>query len=948
MLAGSGLATTLALTGVAVPAQAQGNTARPPADSTVSELVVTGSRVIANGDNSPTPVTVILTDQVLQAQPQTVAGALQNLPVFLGSQGTNSNPGGASANSGANVMNLRSIGQLRTLVLYDGHRVPPTAPTGQIDVNMIPQMLLQRVDVVTGGASAVYGSDAISGVVNFITDTRFNGLKLNAQAGVSTYGDDRTWNFGVAGGRGFAGGRGHVEASYEHFDDPGIAPRYGARSWADHVWSVQGGGTTANPFHLVDNTRQATLSFGGLITTGAPVVGGVARNNFSANGVLTPFVHGAATGTNGAESGGDGTFFYPSSLKTKQRSDQVFGRVDYEFTPSVKGYAEFAGTLNYNQNIWGPNSLANIPISTSNAFLSPAIQALLPQTANATFNFSKTFLQQDPVAPTSHETQYFGIAGLRGEFGDGYAWEVSGTRSEARINTKQLANMNNQRLYAALDAVLNPANGQVVCRTDLTNPGLYPGCVPLNVFGPTAESRAALDYVRQTSEFTSYTTMADFSGSLTGAPLSLPAGPVRMALSAEWRGLDLRLVSNALPADTMDCTGLRFCRAGTNLWASGSFANRAPVHQTVSEAAYEVDAPILKDRPFVKDLSVNAAVRYADYNTNGGVWTWKVGADWHIDDQLTLRATRSRDIRAPNLNDLYAPLLITRSPIVDLLTGQSLTNFPTSVGSNPNLVAEVADTTTAGFVYRPEWLPRFSLAVDAYDTSIGNAITTISGATSSVQQACINSAGASPYCALADRPLPVTNRTAANTPTAYYNIPINVAEVRTYGADIEANYGLNLFERPASLRLLVTYQPHFTVVTPGLSSLDMGGAAFGSGFSATPAVRATLFATFEPLEAVRVTILERWRSAMDWNGDPSLVYSEPKIPATAYTNINLAYTIKTASFGQTELFFNVQNLFNTPPKISGQSGATPSRDAAYPATDDAIGRYFTVGLHFRY
>ena len=944
MLAGTALATLLAWAVGEAPAAAQTAAA---AEATVSDVVVTGSRVIVNGDNSPTPVTVIPTEQILQAQPQTIAAALQNLPVFLGSQGQNSNPGGASANSGAAVMNLRSIGQLRTLVLYDGHRVPPTAPTGQIDVNMIPQMLLQRVDVVTGGASAVYGSDAIGGVVNFITDTKFRGLKFNAQAGVSDFGDDRTWSVGMAAGRTFAGGSGHIEGSYEHYDDPGIAPRYGARPWATHVYSVQGGGTAANPFHLVDNTRQATLSFGGLITSNAPTVNGVVRNNFASNGVLAPFVHGAATGTNGAESGGDGTFFFPASLKSKLRSDELFLRLDYDFTPSVKGFAQFAGTLNYNQNIWGPNSLANVPISTSNAFLSPAIQALLPQTPNASFNFSKTFLQQNPVAPTSHEKQYFAMAGLSGEFGDGYAWEVSATQSKADIKTQQLANMNNQRLYAALDAVVNPANGQIVCRTDLTNPGLYPGCAPLNVFGPTAESQAALDYVRQTSAFTSYTTMGDISGSLTGAPFSLPAGPVRMALSAEWRRLGLRLVSDAQPADTMDCTGLRFCRVGTNLWASGSFANRAPVHQTVTEAAYEVDAPILKDLPLVQDLSVNAAVRYANYNTNGGVWTWKVGADWHIDDQITLRATRSRDIRAPNLNDLYAPLLITRSPIVDLLTGQSLTNFSTYVGSNPNLVAEVADTTTAGFVYRPAWLPRFSLAVDAFDTKIDNAITTISGATSSVQQACINSGGTSPYCSLIDRPLPITNRTAANTPTAFYNIPINVAELRTYGADVEANYGTTLFSRPASLRVLLTYQPHFTLDTPGLSSVDMGGAAFGSGGSTLPAVRIAAFANFSPIENMRVTVLERWRSSLDWNGDASLVYSEPRIKAIAYTNLNLAYTIKRDGFGDTELFFNVQNLFNTPPRIAGTSGGTPSQAAIYPATDDPIGRYYTIGLHFR-
>jgi len=192
----------LASSMLAMPSLVHATPADAPAaaDQKASEagIIVTGSRVIANGNNSPAPVTVIGVEQVLQSQPVPVAQALQNLPVFSGSQGQNSAPGGASANGSANVMNLRNMGLLRSLVLYDGHRVPPTSPQGYVDTNMIPQMLLKRVDMVTGGASAVYGSDAVSGVVNFITDSKFNGLRFDAQAGVSNYGDDKTQKLAVA------------------------------------------------------------------------------------------------------------------------------------------------------------------------------------------------------------------------------------------------------------------------------------------------------------------------------------------------------------------------------------------------------------------------------------------------------------------------------------------------------------------------------------------------------------------------------------------------------------------------------------------------------------------------------------------------------------------------------------------------------------------------------
>ncbi|HEY2401643.1 MAG TPA: TonB-dependent receptor plug domain-containing protein, partial [Steroidobacteraceae bacterium] len=198
-----------------------------PGNDSVAEVLVTGSRVIKNGNDSPTPVTVINVQDMALVHPGTVADQLNDLPQFAGSRGQLTNPGGgaqgtssAATNPAANVLNLRNFGYTRTLVLFDGHRLAPTAPDGTVDTNMIPQMLLQRVDVVTGGASAVYGSDAVTGVVNFITDTHFNGVKAEARAGVSYYGDEVTEAGGLAGGTDLFGGRGHIEASIQTQHDP--------------------------------------------------------------------------------------------------------------------------------------------------------------------------------------------------------------------------------------------------------------------------------------------------------------------------------------------------------------------------------------------------------------------------------------------------------------------------------------------------------------------------------------------------------------------------------------------------------------------------------------------------------------------------------------------------------------------------------------------------------
>ena len=916
-------------------------------DTALSEVVITGSRLISNGDNSPTPVTVVSTEQLLQGQPQTVAQALQNLPVFAGSQGQNSNPGGASTNSGAAVMNMRNLGLLRTLVLYDGHRLPPTSPLGTIDVDMVPQLLLQRVEVVTGGASAVYGSDAVSGVVNFITDTKFAGLKTNVHAGMSELHDGRTWDVGVAGGRFFAGQQGHVEFGYQFHNDEGIYTRL-TRPWGAAVWTVQGGGSAASPYHLVKDSRISTFSYGGLIVRGAPVINGTTLNNFVQNGVLGTFTNGAASGTNGVQSGGDGTSFYPSSLKTAYRSHQLFGRADYDFDNGLHGYAEVAGAWLWNQDIWGPNSLNNVSINNNNAFLAPAYRAALPQTANANFGISKTFLQVAPVAPTTYEKQIYALADLSGSLGESYKWELSYSHSKTDQNTRQLSNINRNRLFAALDVVADPVSGQPVCNVTLTNPGLYPGCVPLNVFGPTSESPDALRYVGVTTEHWARTNVDDVAASLTGAPLHTWAGPVNMALSGEWRRISFNDVSNALASDTMTCTGLRFCTAGSNLWQSGSYGPWFPARQTVTEGAYEFDAPIAKDRPFARDLGLNGAVRYANYSTSGGVWAWKAGFDWHIGDQVTVRGTRSRDIRAPNLNDLYAPSLTTRNTFTDTLTNQLIANFNLTSRGNPDLKPELADTKTVGIVYKPARLSGFSMALDGFETQIGNAIVNLSGGNATVQQACNLSQGTSPYCTLITRPLPYSNNSTANNATEAFTVPINVAFIRTYGADLELNYATSVASHPLSMRLLTTYQPHLLLVTPGLSSVDMGGAAFGSGgISTTPSLRVTAFVTYKPVEALTLTVLQRWRNPLRWNGDATLVYSEPRIPSVSYTNLNVSYAIKPATQGQAEVFLNLQNLFNQPPPIAIGPGSTAGQNAANADGDDFVGRYYTLGVRYR-
>ena len=945
------------LLGIAASAHAQAATTQGPTPSEVqgathpapdatnpvqpAEIVVTGSRVIQNGNSSPTPVTVVGVDELVGLKPGPVAEVLSSLPVFSGSRVADGNPGNGATNSAANVLNLRNLGFYRTLVLFDGHRVPPSTYDQLVDVDMIPQMLLQRVDVVTGGASAVYGSDAISGVVNFITDTKFNGVKVNVSGGIANQGDDATADVGLAFGHPFLDDRGHFEASYEYHNDPGVLRR-SDRAWGRDVWTVQGGGTTADPYHLVENTRISTTSFGGLVggqASGTNPLGGL---NFATNGVASPFVSGTATGTNGFQSGGDGAY-YDGSIKSLLESHQLFGRGDYEFTDSLKGYAESSVTLNHSLNYGAYNQISNDTLSGQNAFLPAGYQY------PGTFTYSKVFADMPRIDTDTHETQYFFNTGLRGQFGGGYNWDVSFTRSAARATTANDANINNQNLAAALDVVGGP-NGPECYAATVSS--AYSNCVPLNVFGPTSESAAAIAYITQKTQFTTDSALDDLSASVVGAPLSTWAGPLTTAVSGEVRRQTYSVTSDAQPTQLANCAhvGPYNCKSTTPLFGDTTLATRSPVAETVSEGAVETEVPLLKDAPLVQALAFNGAARFARYSVSGSAWTWKLGLVWDLNDQLKVRATRSHDFRAPTLYDLYQPTTVSTTAFSDTLTG-GLVPAAVYTGGNVNLKPETGDTTSAGLVFSPHWLPRFSISVDGYYIKVTNAITSSSGYSPAAQKVCYASGGTSPYCALQTRALgSYTDTSPANFVTAWYSTTVNISSVKTYGADFEANYGATVLGNPLKLRALVTWQPHIIIATPGLDTVDQGGSGYNANnLFPSPAIRATLTTDYQ-VANVDVAVLEQVRSSIRWTNDPGFVFSNAPIPPVAYTGLNLTYQVPRSEWGGGEIFLNIQNLFNRQPTplAGSQANANVGTFGGFALGDDPIGRYFTLGVRYRY
>lgn len=910
----------------------------------VGEIVVTGSRTIKNGDNSPTPVTVVDTEALRIARPTSLTESIQTMPVFSGSRSQVSNAsatGGVGGGNGvAAQLNLRNIGANRNLVLMDGRRVPPTSISNIVDADIIPQMLIERVDVVTGGVSAVYGSDAITGVINFVTNKKFNGVKVQAQAGISQYGDGAQRVFGIAGGTDLFGGRGHITASYEFRDDDGVLRR-SSRDWFARP-VVVGNGTTV-PYQLIENATLSAQPFGGRITCGASCA--INGQYFASNGVLSPFVNGTTYSGTTTQSGGPGGYL-DHSLKAKQRMHQLYGRFDLDLSDNVRMFLVGGANFKRNEFLGDDIALQGMTLSRTNAFL-PAVYA--NQISAATFTISQMFNQAERFRAVPESRQLIFTAGLEGKVGK-FDWGVAYTHGDSRLKTTLYNNVNNQKLSAALDAVTN-GSGQIVCHaaTQAATATAYANCAPLNLFGPSAASPSAVDYVLDDTVYVGRTKQDNVVASISGSPFDNWAGPVTLALSGEWRRQSFVSSSEATPSMFADCASgvLRY-----NCVASGAqtflyrntFPASPPIKQTVWEGAFEANVPLLKDLPLVQSFDVNGAIRYTKYDTVGSYWTWKIGADWHVNDDLRFRGTLSRDIRAPTLNDLYAPTSVVIVTNQDLLTGAS-NQVPSVNVANPNLTAEIGRTWTVGAVYKPQFIPGLSLAIDYYNIKVKGAITTVQGFQPSIQNGC-NLNGVALYCDL-------ITRNSAGTVTQWLVRPVNLAQVETHGLDFEANYAGRLFGHPFSLRALAAWQPHIRYIQPSVPTIDQGGVAFGTtGLTASPSWRITTTASVGVTENFRVDLMYRWRNRLKLWGDPTVVWApgQGTIPAYGQMAMNLSWKIPEDKLGKAEFFLNIQNLFDAdpPPANAPGSNGAPGGFAGFAITDDPIGRYFTAGFRVKF
>ena len=727
------------------------------------------------------------------------------------------------------------------------------------------------------------------------------------------------------------------------------------RPYGDDVWVLTGSGTAANPYTPTRNTRRADFSFGGKISSvaGCPAPCALTAQQFVRDGVLGPFVVGQATGTGNQVIGGDGSYSQYSTALVGFKTDQAYGRFEYDVTDSVNFYASASWARQTGGGTWFPSKLnpvggtataANSLGSTffkNNPFLSPAVQAALGNNGqfNGTNVFSLGQYTQDEYTYTRTENEnenYNFNVGFTGDLGQ-FKWDVFYTHGKNVNRGGLLSNLNQQKLLAAADAVVG-ANGQIQCyaATQAATAAQYAGCVPLNPFGPTALTREMFDWYREVSIDKVENGMDNVGGSIAGDLFKGWAGPFRAALSAEYRRMTYETSSTSPANRLVDCTGLRICNPNLPLFAGGPLA-AARASNSVWEVAAEVNAPLLADMPFAKSLMLNLAGRHTHYSTSGSVQTWKIGAIWEVSDDLRFRLTRSVDIRAPTLDDLFRPTQINSGIGFDdnRRTGLFTTTNVVSQG-NVNLKPEKANTLTFGAVLTPRFIPGLTISADYYRIKLKNAITLLSGQNRDVYRLCEESGGTSQFCSLYVRPLGFDNTTAANFPSAILEQKLNAAVAEVEGVDVEIGYA----NGPLNLRIFGNYQPVNR-------SQQFSAAPFVDVVG--PKTRITATASYSFDSGFRIGIQDNWLSSFAQASGPVTATANnfvvPRIKAYNTVDINLEQDVE-APFGTFTLYGTVQNLFNKNAPLAPAAGGV---GIAYPvpANYDIMGRYFTVGARVK-
>jgi outer membrane receptor protein involved in Fe transport len=804
----------------------------------LEEIVVTGTRIQQTDFTFSNPVVSVDADAILNSGETNLTTFLTEIPALSGSLdsfdsgGSNAFVGGA----GINLLDLRNLGFDRTLVLVNGRRhVASLAESAAVDISTIPIDLVERIDVLTGGASAIYGADGVTGVVNFVLKDDFEGLTFRAQgnepgdpgAGRSFVGMTFGHNFGENGNFAVSAERTTEERLYGYDRDfngalPGIFSRF-VRNPADTADPPVGDGTADDP-NVPDRIPLGRTGYADTSRCGAIYTDftNFPSPDFNCDGSPWDFGDLPPQTVGGGQDfpilpfyqvGGDATpqddYLGLSTILPEIERTAVNAFINYEFSDRLQFFSELkyvkADVFNESQ----PSFDFFLFIEPDNPFVPAALQGVpLP---DGGYYMSRDHIDMgirgDDVERETTRT----VIGLKGDL-DWASYEVSLVQGKTEVIARQTNNRFEDRFFAALDVIDN--GGTPDCRVnvdpaatpaDFPDPITYtPGdgsCVPLNLFGEGAMSDEAIAWIMQTTTAVDEIEQKVLSAQLTGdteAWFSLPGGPMGWAFGGEYRE-----ESSGSTPDAADSAGATF---GNVILANfGEF--------DVSEVFAEVSLPLMSGKRFAEELSLEAAYRYSDYSTIGNTGTWKIGALWAPIDDITFRATVAEAVRAPNIGESFGAenqrfeFITDPCDVGELASGtqsrtmncaeilNSLGVDPTtfvdpnsaSVGGvssgNPNLTEETAETTTYGVIFRPRFIENFTLAIDYYDITLKDAVDLISP--EEIAQRCVDAPSVmNEFC-----PLIVRDPSTGGIET-FSLVPVNLAALETSGYDFTFNYML--------------------------------------------------------------------------------------------------------------------------------------------------------------
>lgn len=899
------------------------------AEDVLDTIIVTATRVVRDGYEAPTPTTVMGAEAIDVAAPTNIADAANTLPSVAGSATPRTgNTGVSGGQAGTNTLDLRSMGANRTLVLLDGKRVVAQSLSGVVDINQFPDGLVERIDVVTGGASAAYGSDAMSGVVNFVLDKDFTGVKTSVMAGATTHGDNEQYKASVTAGTAFARRRGHLLVSGDFSDVAGITGN--PRSWY-RGWKVLN-----NPAYTPSNGQPLLLARpsvglsqatpGALITSG-PLQGlqfgpGGAQSWFEYGSIVShPLMMGGDWMTSDIGRYGD--------LEGAVQRASVFTRASYDVTERVEVFAQASYAQSLTDTQCCPQfNIGNITIRPDNAFIPDSLRSQLLQpftvgTTNQDLGTIRTHSQR------SVRRFVLGATGALDLAGTEWNWDAYAQRGISRVHNDVFLSIT-ANYRNAIDAV-RTSDGRIVCRSTLTNPAN--GCVPYNVFGTNVNSPAAIDYVLGTSQLDLQLTQDVAAASVTGEPFSTWAGPVSIAGGAEYRKESVHSTADPL--------------AVANAYFAANFKATQGSYDVV-EGFLETVLPLAVRQPWAETLDLNAAMRWTNYSTSGSVLTWKGGATYSPVRDVTLRATRSRDIRAPNLNELFLAGQVNTQTVNDPFRDNAVTVILRPQVGNLDLEPEQADTTGIGFVYRPSFVPGLSMSADYYRIEVKDAIATI------LQQQLIDRcyAGQSELCS-------AIQRDASGVVTQITVQPINLNSEIAQGLDLEASYHRRLWNGEVTLRALATRVLE-RKIDDGVTVTDLAGDNAAGSTSAAEGSAATWrflglvgydrgpYAARLVGRGVSGGVLDNAFVECRTNCAAASVerrtIDDNHVDGAFYFDLSLLYRPQRTA-RRTEFFIKIDNLADTaPPAVPGTGTLVFIDSGTNPLLYDTVGRTFRAGV----